>query len=139
MEKTVGIKRFGKVYTDDVSMEDAQITLFIPVYVADGSQLEVTMDRCKDEYVKEHNVCKEDDLHFCFQLVLNFGSYKFGSLNNTSESDYTLNVIIWHDEDENGNDGMESYDDIPIDFDDDDDEKVKEFIMQGIRKALFEK
>ena len=132
MEKTVDIKRFGKVYTEDVCMENAQITLFVPVHVADGSQLEVTMDRCKDEYVKAHSECKGEELHFCFQLVLNFGSYKF-------ESDYTLNVIIWHDEDENGNDGMESYDDIPIDFDDDDDEKVKEFIMQGIRKALFEK
>lgn len=66
MEKTVDIKRFGKVYTDDVSMEDAQIAAFVPVHVADGSQLEVTMDRCKDKYVKEHSECKEDDLHFCF-------------------------------------------------------------------------
>ena len=123
MEKTI-IEELGTVELDNVKVENGIIEIHMPLANV-GKSSDLIIDKCLQDFKKNHPDVKSDEVCFDFRLIFSFGF---------ENPEFTVEVIAWKESDE---DEVEFYEDIPITLSTAATKQVKRIIWDKLGEALF--
>lgn len=135
MKGTTKIKNLGTIILENVSIDDGQIEVHLPIDDV-AEQLDKVLDECTKEYkTKYNNVKSSIELNFDIRVIFSCGGFRYG---NKDEAEFKLFVIVWQkSDDENGRNTAEFYEDIPVYFDTEDAKEIKRIIWHKLGEIFL--
>lgn len=127
------VKTLGTVDMKRVSMDlSGQITIFFPLEEI-GETADEIIDNCMSMYEKKYpGVDTENDIYWGFSVLYTCG------LDDSEWSEYMAEVCIWQKSDNiTGKDTGECYSDIHLSLSEEEQNKVKQIIVDKMADMLF--
>lgn len=124
------IDGIGTVTASESYVRGGMMEIHIMVDILDEPLISI-LDKCSEDFLEKHPTIPDDEVFFDIGI-----GFSLGKLIDT-DSEFTLSIIVFHGSADDEDGVAEFYDEIPVEFDEEDEQKIRQMICDAFNRTVM--